>query len=132
MEKESNMTTSPAAHPTKPSILANAAAVVLGHNHPSGVPTPSQEDRALTTRLVEAGKLLGIQVLDHITIRSIIWNMILITLLLVVHFMERKKNIIDWVTALPLVPRWSIYIIMSIVMVLFGKLGGAPFIYFQF
>ena len=52
----------------KPAILANAAAVVLGHNHPSGVPTPSQEDRALTTRLVKAGKLLGIQVLDHIVI----------------------------------------------------------------
>jgi DNA repair protein RadC len=52
----------------KPAILANAAAVILGHNHPSGDPQPSQEDRAITQRLVEAGTLLGIQVLDHIII----------------------------------------------------------------
>ena len=52
----------------KPAILANAAAIICGHNHPSGDPTPSTEDRALTTRLVKAGKLLGIQVLDHIVI----------------------------------------------------------------
>ncbi len=52
----------------KPAILANAAAIVCGHNHPSGDPAPSKEDRALTTRLTEAGKLLGIQVLDHIIV----------------------------------------------------------------
>jgi DNA repair protein RadC len=50
----------------KPAILANAAALLCAHNHPSGDPQPSAEDRALTTRLVEAGKLLGIQVLDHV------------------------------------------------------------------
>jgi DNA repair protein RadC len=50
----------------KPAILSNAVAVILCHNHPSGSPFPSNEDRALTTRLVEAGKLLGIDVLDHI------------------------------------------------------------------
>ena len=50
----------------KAAILANAAAIVCGHNHPSGDPQPSREDRALTTRLYQAGKLLGIQVLDHI------------------------------------------------------------------
>ena len=49
----------------KPAILSNAAAVVLGHNHPSGDPQPSQEDKSLTRRLVEAGKALGIDVLDH-------------------------------------------------------------------
>jgi DNA repair protein RadC len=38
------------------------------HNHPSGDPQPSQEDRTLTARLAEAGKLLGIQVLDHIIV----------------------------------------------------------------
>ena len=52
----------------KPAILCNAAAMIFGHNHPSGDPQPSQEDRALTKRLVEAGKLLGIQVLDHVVI----------------------------------------------------------------
>jgi DNA repair protein RadC len=50
----------------KAAILSNAAAIICGHNHPSGDPQPSQEDRVLTARLVEAGKLLGISVLDHI------------------------------------------------------------------
>jgi DNA repair protein RadC len=50
----------------KPAILANAAAILCGHNHPSGDSAPSHEDRAVTQRLVEAGKLLGIAVLDHI------------------------------------------------------------------
>ncbi len=52
----------------KAAILANAAAIVCGHNHPSGDVQPSREDRATTKRLVEAGKLLGIEVLDHIII----------------------------------------------------------------
>jgi DNA repair protein RadC len=52
----------------KPAILCNAASLICGHNHPSGDCQPSREDRALTTRLVEAGKLLGIAVLDHIII----------------------------------------------------------------
>jgi len=52
----------------KAAILLNASAVLLAHNHPSGDPTPSQEDRELTRRLVEAGKLLGIQVMDHLVI----------------------------------------------------------------
>src|SRR5882724_3980415 len=50
----------------KPAILANAAALICSHNHPSSDPTPSREDRALTTRLVEAGKLLSIPVVDHL------------------------------------------------------------------
>ena len=49
-------------------ILANAAAIICGHNHPSGNPLPSQEDRAITRRLVESGKLLDISVLYHIII----------------------------------------------------------------
>jgi DNA repair protein RadC len=57
--------TSPAAYPTKPALLSNAAAVILAHNHPSGDPQPSQEDRVLTARLAAAGKLLGIEVLDY-------------------------------------------------------------------
>src|SRR5439155_1910901 len=52
----------------KPAILSNAASIICGHNHPSGDCQPSREDRALTTRLVEAGKLLGIAVLDHIIV----------------------------------------------------------------
>ncbi len=47
-------------------ILLNAAAIIAVHNHPSGDPTPSPEDRTLTTRLREAGELLGIKLLDHL------------------------------------------------------------------
>jgi DNA repair protein RadC len=49
-------------------MLANAAAVILVHNHPSGDPTPSPEDVTLTQRLRAAGTLLGIDVLDHLVI----------------------------------------------------------------
>jgi len=52
----------------KPAILANAACVVLAHNHPSGDPAPSREDREITRRLKEGGELLSIKVLDHIII----------------------------------------------------------------
>ncbi|MCB9924500.1 MAG: JAB domain-containing protein [Planctomycetaceae bacterium] len=50
----------------KPAIIEGASAVVLSHNHPSGDTTPSREDHTVTDRLTEAGKLLGITVLDHI------------------------------------------------------------------
>jgi DNA repair protein RadC len=53
----------------KVAILANCASILLAHNHPSGDCQPSKEDRAITTRLVEAGRLLGISVLDHVIIR---------------------------------------------------------------
>ncbi len=49
-------------------ILSNAAAFAICHNHPSGDPTPSQEDIAITRRLREAADLLGIRFLDHIVI----------------------------------------------------------------
>lgn len=52
----------------KAAILANAAAVILAHNHPTGDLTPSSEDIAITRRLKEAGELLGVRVLDHIII----------------------------------------------------------------
>jgi len=52
----------------KPAILTNCAAVIMAHNHPSGDPTPSPEDSALTKRTVESGALLGIPVLDHVII----------------------------------------------------------------
>jgi len=47
-------------------LLEPAAAVILIHNHPSGNPSPSEEDLRITRQLVEAGRLLGIKVLDHI------------------------------------------------------------------
>lgn len=49
-------------------INANAASVIFAHNHPSGDPEPSEDDLAITKRLTEAGKLLGIEVLDHIIV----------------------------------------------------------------
>lgn len=52
----------------KPAILANAASMILAHNHPSGDPSPSLEDIEVTLKLVEAGRLLGIEVLDHIVL----------------------------------------------------------------
>ena len=45
---------------------ASAAAIVLFHNHPSGDPTPSGDDLALTTRMISAGDIMGIDVLDHL------------------------------------------------------------------
>lgn len=50
----------------KPAILANAHAVILAHNHPSGDPTPSDNDREITERLKLAGDLLGIKVIDSL------------------------------------------------------------------
>src|SRR5215831_3786935 len=52
----------------KPAIAANAAAVVLVHNHPSGDPTPSEADIKVTRDLIRAGQLLKIEVLDHVII----------------------------------------------------------------
>jgi DNA repair protein RadC len=57
------------AHPReifREAASACAACIVLFHNHPSGDPTPSRDDVALTRRLVEAGQLMGIDVLDHV------------------------------------------------------------------
>jgi DNA repair protein RadC len=52
----------------KSAIRRSAAAVILIHNHPSGDPTPTREDVALTRRLIQAGELVGIEILDHIVI----------------------------------------------------------------
>lgn len=49
-------------------LLANAVSIFIMHNHPSGDPTPSNEDIQVTKRLVEAGELVGVQVLDHIIV----------------------------------------------------------------
>jgi DNA repair protein RadC len=59
------------AHPRevfREAIADRAAAIVLVHNHPSGDPTPSPADRAVTAQLVEAGRILDIPVLDHVII----------------------------------------------------------------
>lgn len=50
----------------KPAIIEGSAAVILSHNHPSGNTAPSREDKQVTDTLTEAGKLIGITVLDHI------------------------------------------------------------------
>lgn len=52
----------------KEAISVSAASVIFAHNHPSGDPQPSQEDISLTRRLVEAGEIVGIAVLDHIIV----------------------------------------------------------------
>jgi DNA repair protein RadC len=49
-------------------VRRNCAALIVAHNHPSGDPNPSPEDVALTRRLVDAGKLLEVDVLDHLVI----------------------------------------------------------------
>lgn len=52
----------------RPALRESAAALVLVHNHPSGDPTPSREDREITERLMRAGEILGIPVLDHVVV----------------------------------------------------------------
>jgi len=52
----------------KAALLANAAGVCLVHNHPSRDPTPSAEDIRITKQLIEAGRILGINVLDHVVL----------------------------------------------------------------
>lgn len=59
------------AHPRevfRMAAVGGAAAIVVFHNHPSGDPTPSENDVALTARLVEAGAIMGIDVLDHLVL----------------------------------------------------------------
>src|SRR5262245_6285879 len=51
-----------------PAVREGAAAIVVAHNHPSGDPTPSAEDRAVTERLQSVGELLGIELLDHVVV----------------------------------------------------------------
>jgi DNA repair protein RadC len=51
-------------------VMKGTASIILGHNHPSGDTEPSDEDIRLTRRLVEAGKILGIEVLDHIIVAN--------------------------------------------------------------
>ncbi len=51
-----------------PALLAHASRIILFHNHPTGDPTPSREDLQFTHDMTKAGKILGIQVVDHIIV----------------------------------------------------------------
>jgi len=66
----------------KEAIMHSAASVVLAHNHPSGDPDPSEDDLKITKKLVESGKILGIEVIDHIIIGKI------------AHYSFREKGLI--------------------------------------
>lgn len=54
----------------RPAVRDNATSVIVVHNHPSGDPTPSSEDVSITRALVEAGKMMAVEVLDHLVIGS--------------------------------------------------------------
>lgn len=59
----------------KPAVIIGAASIILAHNHPSGDPTPSREDIEITKRLIEAGRIMGIDILDHIIIGDSYYSM---------------------------------------------------------
>jgi len=52
----------------QPAVEFSAAAIIVAHNHPSGDPEPSEDDLEITKRLVEAGKIMGLEILDHLII----------------------------------------------------------------
>ena len=54
----------------RPAVRDNAPSIIVVHNHPSGDPTPSAEDVSITKELVSAGKLMGVELLDHVVIGS--------------------------------------------------------------
>jgi DNA repair protein RadC len=58
----------------KAAVVESAAAIVLVHNHPSGDPSPSAEDRLVTRQMRRAGETLGIPVLDHVIIGDGTWR----------------------------------------------------------
>lgn len=59
----------------KRAILNNADSIILAHNHPSGDPNPSKEDVNVTKRLSEAGRIMGVKVLDHIIIGNSMFSL---------------------------------------------------------
>jgi DNA repair protein RadC len=58
----------------RPAILERAGAVILVHNHPSGDPTPSPEDRVVRQQIAEAGRSIGSMVLDHVVVADEDWQ----------------------------------------------------------
>jgi DNA repair protein RadC len=64
------------AHPReifRVAALASAFCIALFHNHPSGDPSPSRDDKALTSRMVAAGQVMGIDVVDHLILGAGRW-----------------------------------------------------------
>jgi DNA repair protein RadC len=59
----------------KAAVKRSSATIIAVHNHPSGDPTPSREDIALTERLVNAGEIMGVQLLDHLIIANEYYSM---------------------------------------------------------
>ena len=57
----------------RPAVIESAPSIIISHNHPSKDPTPSPEDVSITRELVQAGKLLGIDLLDHVVIGGGRW-----------------------------------------------------------
>lgn len=58
----------------EPAIAHNAAQIIIAHNHPSGDPEPSEDDIVMTKRLNEAGKILGIEIVDHVIVSHDEWT----------------------------------------------------------
>ncbi len=58
----------------KPAIKRSAASVIMAHNHPSGDPSPSQEDIEVTNKIIRAGQVLGISIMDHVIIGDNCWT----------------------------------------------------------
>ena len=54
----------------EPAVALHAASVIVAHNHPSGAPDPSADDIAITKRLIAAGKILGIELIDHVIVTA--------------------------------------------------------------
>lgn len=52
----------------KTAVKRSAASIILAHNHPSGDPAPSRQDIEITRRLIEAGRIMGIEIIDHVII----------------------------------------------------------------
>ena len=58
----------------RPAIVGSAYAIIVVHNHPSGDPKPSQDDRVITERLVSSGRIVGIPVVDHVIVGREGWT----------------------------------------------------------
>ena len=63
-----NKTLVPVRECFREALMKNAVSMILAHNHPSGDPEPSREDIDVTKRIVDAGKVIGIDILDHIIV----------------------------------------------------------------